>query len=183
MSVSYKFAMNSYALTISAPMPPDDEFITYRSSLSLYDNSLFQDSKRVLALNVHWTYRGGLIRKALGVIDMKVFLQAAGESNVISDDGLKHELLADFKRELLKVGYTGAPVQFDKTNINGRSWLKYQVPVLRVTEYSTGLSESRFLTIRFSFIDNTGEKSPAWYQEASQLMKKIVESMQIMHAE
>jgi hypothetical protein len=130
-------------------------------------------------MKVHWKYRSGLIRKVAGVIEMQVMLQAAREHDVASLDGLKQQLLADFKRELAKVDYSGAAAQFENVIINGRSWLRYQVPVIGVIEYSTSLSSKRFLTAQFAFIDNTGEKSPAWYQEANELVKDLTESMRV----
>lgn len=179
MPISFKITMNNQVFSIAAPVTPDKEFSTFRPSLPLNDDKLFEKSKRVTGLKVHWSYRSGLIRKVAGVIELQMMLQAARENNVMLDDGLKRELLTDFKQELSKIGYTGAPVQFDKVTINGRPWLRYQVPALDVTEYSTGMSASRFMTIRFTFIDNTGEKSPMWYQEANELMKKLVESMRV----
>lgn len=179
MPTNFKITMDNRVFTIATPVPPENEFVKYRSDIPLHDDRLFEKSNSVIGLKVHWKYRSGLIRKVAGVIELKVILQAARDSNVTSDDGLRQELLADFKRELAKAGYMGTPVPFEKVMINGRSWLTYQVPVLGVTEYSTGISNTRFLTVRFSFIDATEEKSPAWRQEANGLMKKLVESMRV----
>ena len=180
MPTDYKISIDNIAFSISAPTPPDNDFVTYRPSLSLHDDALFEKSKRITGLKIHWTYRSGVFRKVAGVIELKVMmLRTSRDNDVTSQEALKQELYADFKTELSKVGYTGAPVQFENLNINGISWLKYTVPVLGVTEYSTALSSKRFLTTRFAFIDNTSESSPKWRMEASQLMIKIVESMKV----
>jgi hypothetical protein len=176
----FKIAMEGCAFSIAAPIPPDNEFVTYRQSIPIYDSATFKESKRVVGLNVHWTYRSGLLRKVAGVIELKVMIQLAESGNdVTSDEGLQQDLLFDFKKELVKIGYKGDPVQFDRVDINGHSWVTYRVPFLGVTEYSTGLSESRYLTARFSFIDNTGEQSPAWRREAGEMMESLVKSMRV----
>lgn len=179
MPTNFKIMLDNQAFTIAAPVPPENEFVKYRQSLPLHDDALFGKSNYVVGLKVHWKYRSGLIRKVAGVMELQVMLRAAREHNVTSGDGLKQQILADFSRDLAKVGYKGDPVQFENVTINGRSWLKYQVPVLGVTEYSTGLSGTRFLSVGFEFIDASGEKSPGWYQEANELMKKLVESMRV----
>lgn len=179
MPTNFKITMDNQVFSIATPVPPENEFVKYRQSLSLYDDALFEKSNYVTGLQVHWKYRSGLLRKVAGVMELKVILQAAREHDVTSEDGLRQELLADFRRELTKVGYKGTPVPFEKVTINGRSWLKYQVPVLGVIEHSTGLSNKRLLIVRFGFIDNTSEKSPAWHQEAKELMTKLLESARV----
>lgn len=179
MTTSYKIAMDNQAFSIAAPLPPDREFAKHRPFIPLHDDKLFEGKNRVVGLNVNWTYRTGLFRKVAGVLELKVTFRAAHKNNVVSDEGLKQQLLADFRRDLAEVGYSGGEVQFQQVDINGRSWLKYSVPVLGDIEYSTGLSDTRFMRVRFSFIDNTGEESPAWRQEANELMGKLVDSMQI----
>ena len=179
MPTDYKITMDNIAFLMSTPILPDNEFVTYLPFLSLDDDALFEKSKRITGLKIHWTYRSGVFRKVAGVIELKVMLQASCENDVSSHEGLKRELYAYFKKELSKVGYTGTPIEFENVNINGRSWLKYIVPILGVTEYSIKLSSKRFLTVRFAFIDNTGESLPKWQIEANQLMMDLVKSLKI----
>lgn len=179
MTSNFKIQMDDQVFSIVFPSPPEREFAKYRSVIPLHDNELFEKPESVVGLKVHWQFRSGLFQKVAGVMEVKVLLQAARAHDVTSLDGLKQQLHADFKRELTRIGYSGEAVQFENLIINGRSWLRYQVPVLRVIEYSTSLSDKRFLTVRFAFIDNTGDKSHAWYQEANELSRKLTESMRV----
>ena len=179
MVMSYKIKMDNQEFSISSPLLPDNEFFTHRPSIPLHDDTLFGKSNRIIGLKMQWTYKTGLLGKVAGEVEMKVMLQASREYDVTSDDGLKQQLLSDFKRELSKVGYDGSPVQFDKVTVNGYSWLKYNLPILGILEYSSGVSDKRFLTVRFVFTDNTGEASPLWRQRANDLMRELVASMKI----
>lgn len=177
---SFRVELGEYAFSIAAPTPPDNEFITHNRSISVYDEALFKKSKRVLGLNVHWTFKTGLFRKVAGVVELKVYVNAAGDDyNVASEDELKQELLNEFKRELVKVGYAGESVPFESIVLDRRTWLRYPVPVIGLTEYASGLTKSRYLAVQFAFVDNTGEPSPAWHQEAKTLVQSLVESIRV----
>lgn len=180
MSKDFRIVLGERSFSIVAPIPPDNEFVTYHRSLPIHDDVIFKESKRVVGLNVHWTYRSGLLRRVAGVIELEVFIQSAETGgDVSSSEGLRKDILSDFRKELRKVGYRGESVLFDELEIDGRSWLVYRVPILGVTEYSTSLTDSRYLTVQFSFIDNTGDKAPEWRREAGNLMMSLVKSMRV----
>lgn len=179
MSSNFKITMDDQVFTIVFPVAPEKEFAKYRPVIPLHEDRLFEKSGRVIGLQVHWKYRAGLIRKVAGVMEMQVKVQAGRDFDVASLGGLKQQLYADFKRELAEAGYSDTAVQFEIVRINGRSWLKYQVPIIGAIEYSTSLSEKRFLTVQFACIDNTGEKSPAWYKEANSMINELTESIRV----
>ncbi|RJF92218.1 hypothetical protein [Noviherbaspirillum saxi] len=171
--------MDERVFSISTPIPPDNEFVTYRPSLSLQDSALFEKANEVKALNVHWTFRSGLLRQVAGVAELKVHLYPAHENEIKSSADLRAELLSAFKRELVKVGYTGGPVQFYRVVINGRTWLTYEVPVIGVREFAIAVSDTRYLTVQLAYIDNTREKPAAWRKEAAELMEKVIGSIRV----
>lgn len=179
MPSSYKIAMNDRVFSVSFPVPHENEFVKYRPSVDLHDEALFSKSGGVTALKVHWKYHSGLFRKVAGVLEMQVFVRAAKEYDVASEDGLKNQLHVYLKQELAKINYRGNLAVQDKVLISGRSWLSYRIPVVGADEYSTGLSPRSYLSIQFHFIDNTGEKSPAWHKEANELKQRIIESIRI----
>lgn len=180
MPKNFKITLGERSFFIASPIPPENEFVTYRKLIPIHEDVLFKESKRVVGLSVHWTYRSGLLRRIAGVIELEVFIQSAeAGGNVSSSEGLKQDILSDFRKELGRVGYRGAPVLFEGLEINGRSWLAYRVPVLGVYEYSTGLTDSRYLTVRFAFIDNTGDEAPEWRREAGNLMISLVKTMRV----
>lgn len=176
---SFTIKIGNKQLFIASPTSPDNEFITYRPVLPLNDIGVFEKTNRITALNVHWTYRTGLMRMVAGVVELKVNFHPAEENDVSSDVGLRNEILESFKRELKKVGFDGSPVQFNRVAINDKNWLTYVVPVLGIREYAIGISSSRFITIQVAFIDNTGENMPEWRKEAAELMTKVLGSIQL----
>ena len=179
MPRDFKIRFDNQVFSVATPVPPENEFVKYRPAIPLNDDRVFGNSRSVVGLGVHWKYRSGIIRQVAGVMEMTVMLRAISEYDTSSEDGLKQQLLEYFKLVLAPVGYKGTPIPFEKVTINGRSWLKYKVPVLGSIEYSTRLSNNRLLTAKFAFIDNTGEKSPAWFQEANAQMKQLVDSMRL----
>lgn len=180
VAVTYNIAMDQFSYSIATPVPPDRAFAMHRPVVPLNDGALVEESYGLKALNVHWTFQRGLFRGVAGAIELKVFVRAAGpENDVTSEAGIKRELVAHFKREFTNVGYLGDPVPSQQVTINGSSWLRYNEPVLGTVEYSTGLTATRYLSVQFLFIDNTGEVSPAWFREASALMEQLLASMRI----
>jgi hypothetical protein len=173
----YSLRLDDQVFSVVFPSPPEREFAKYLFAVSLRNEELFAKSERVECLKVHWTFRNGLFRKVAGVLEVKVLVQAASSYDVSSLEELKKQLHADFARDLTRVGYSGGGVKFQHVVLNGRTWLKYQVPILGVVEYTTSLSSNRLLTMQFAFIDNTGEESHAWYQEANSLGRGLTESM------
>lgn len=175
---NYTIALDDQLFSIVVPESPDNEFAVYRPSLSLSDGGLFNKSKSVIGLKLQWTYREGIFRNIAGVLEMKVKLRIA-EGDVVSDAEIEKQLLEYFRNELSKVGYEVASIDFKKDMINGHSWMKYQVPKLNSIEYSTGLPNKRILTVQFGLADNTDAPSPNWMQDATNLMERLVMSMQI----
>lgn len=175
----FTIKMDERMFSISTPIPPDNEFVTYRPSISLHDNALFENANEVKALNVHWTFRSKLLRKAAGVAELKVHLRPARENEIKSSTDLRAELLSAFKHELATSGYTGGPVQFNRAVISGRTWITYEVPVIGAREFAIALSNTRYLTVQLAYIDNTREKPAAWRKEAAELMEKVIGSIQV----
>lgn len=180
MPKSFTINLDNQTFTITPPKPPENEFVKYLTVISLQDEKLFEKSNSVVGLQVHWTYRRGFFRTVAGVIEMRVIIRVVPEYDLISSNDVEAQVNAYFTQEFTKAGLA-KPTQIctDEEVINDRSWWKYQVPVIGVLEYSTVLSNQRFLTTQFSFIDNTGEASPGWHQEADVLMKSLVESMRL----
>ena len=179
MPTTLRVRMDPQVFSITAPVAPEKQLAMHNSIVSLSDEKIFGQTDGTTLISVHWRYRTGLFGKIAGVLELQVFMRRAREIDVKTEDGLKQEVRAYVKRELSKVRYAGDFSPSDFVTINGRPWLRYQVPVLAVQEYSTALADKRFLTVQFAFIDNTGELSPAWRNEANELMRKLVSSVTI----
>lgn len=167
-------------LSLVSPIPVSEEFFNHKSNVSLRDDALFRKSDRFVATKVHWKFRDGVLRKVSGVMEMKIVLSRATNLDSMQLQGIKESLQVAFDNELKVVGYRGEPVVFQAIEINGKPWLNYRVPILGVLSYSTPLSNERYLTVSFSFIDNTGEPSPQWQNSAVELSKVIISSATIV---
>lgn len=180
MPKSFTINLDNQTFTITLPKPPENEFVKYLPVISLQDEKLFEKTNSVEGLKVHWTYRRGFFRSVAGVIQMKIIIRVVPENDLISSNDVEEQVNAYFTQESTKAGLAKLPqIYAQEEIINDRTWWKYQVPIIGVIEYSTVLSNQKFLTTQFDFIDNTGESSPEWYRDAEVLMKSLVESMRL----
>lgn len=171
--------MDDQILSLLSPLPASEEFFNHKNKVSLRDDGLFGKSARFVATKVHWKFRDGVLRKVSGVMEMKIVLSRANNLDSMQLQGVKESLQTAFDNELKVVGYQGEPVFFQGIEINGKTWVNYRVPILGVLSYSTPLSNERYLTVSFTFIDNTGEPSHHWQNSAVELSKAIISSATI----
>jgi len=172
--------MDEQILSLASPIPASEEFFNHKSEVSLRDDELFGKSARFVATKVHWKFHEGVLRKVSGVMEMKIVLSRATNLDSTRLQGIKESLQTAFDNELKVVGYRGEPVLFQGIEINGKAWLNYRVPILGMLSYSTPLTNERYLTVSFSFIDNAGEPSHLWQNSAVELAKAIISSATII---
>lgn len=181
MSNTFAIKISQERFTLTSPRAPEPEFFKLEPVVALDDERPFRDSDAALLLKAHWAFKGGLQARVLGVLEIQVLMRNTREA-VKRDESLNGAITSYFLRELSKLRYSGGPFPIEEVTINGRRWVKYQVPLLGTREYSTRLSPDRYLAVQFSAIDNTGEQNPRWLSEANDLLNQLMESAKLERA-
>ncbi|MES2979111.1 MAG: hypothetical protein V4731_11860 [Pseudomonadota bacterium] len=175
MNKKFSIEIDKQIFSVSSSVAPDDELAKYRASVSL-DAKEIADSKSTVVLSVHWKFRDGLLNKVAGILELQAIIRNSGAHNVASEGALKEEIQRYMAYELSDISNAG-PLSIDTVDINQRRWLKYAVPKLAMTEYSTALSDNRYLTVQFALVDDADQ--PEWKGKARALIEELVKSLNI----
>jgi hypothetical protein len=179
MPTTFRTVIDHQVFSVQSPIAPEKEFSRHSPVASMNDDALFRQSDAATILCIHWTFGSGLPNRVAGILELQTFLRNVGDGDATSSRGLEQGVRIYLERELSRLRRPASFFPIEKVQVNGREWLKYQVPALGALEYSTVLSKNRFLTVQFSLIDNSAEKNLEWQREANDLVTQLVSSLKL----
>ena len=180
MPTNYKITFDDLAFTISAPIPPSTDFVKYRRAVDLHDDHLFNGSTGVVGLHLVWRLKRGGFDTEAGIVELQVIVYPAADYDVRSQDTLRSQVTLDVNRGLAKLGRSVDALPVEARAINGRTWLRYTLPVIGGANYVAPLSNNRYIDVQISLIGDTKSASSSkWLREANDLYERLVSSMRL----
>lgn len=172
----------------SRDFPPPSVF---SKEVNIYNQDLYEDNSRSAELlsKAYWDYKSGFIFKdTLGTLSLSLQLRATikDSDDALSSENFKDTIDSDLRRyfdkeDLQSYGYS-LPTGYQAYSSGSIDWLRYEYDAngKAVTVFATPISDSHYLHLTFTVIDQRPNTEAPWKSKVRQRMVNMVETVRLV---